>query len=722
MYTESLPTRRSFPCGEHGLSCQLHSTEDLKLIAFSAKRGDSSPCKQRQSSSPSLPSRPKETLTIDATRLPSPGTTRPRLNRPPPRASTSMFGGFFSRGKTATAQKKKTGDVGGLDDNVLVAVPYHAALRGKTPALGTFPVAGNGPNPLDQIRRKAQERNRKLQAEALDHGDDEDAAPPPSIPRDRTPSMNSNGRTSRPRSAPNRKSSAPVVPAEHTMPAMGSRSPAAFFSRTRSSSSATIGKPSAKYPLPELPVEAQRLGSHPKSFVRSAGRDSPSLHTPTLQSTKERTSSISQSRKNKNVDIIDAVATMSNAHERATSKHKVKANGLRSYGEDVADRNRNGYYEYRPHSMRVNEATSPSFSSARPISPSYSAKITADPMPRLPVSAPKSFSSSAWITRDDEPSQRDNGKGRGRTRARKDSHNSQNSEPPSVDDESTVRGRRTHRGANRPSGGKVVAHGSSTQDQLSRRDSYSSVNTNLTSVTTGSNTPAYYPETYIPKRGPQRSPVNKPGEMRDVSSRILAQAIQAADRSGSSTVSGKSPMSPPMSDSNYSAITSPSSSTNPQSAGNGKTTPNRNTSKRLSIRRASEPEELPSIPNENEYPVPILSQPSPHKKRNRGNSITYSPFPSTNIGHKRASQEANVRLESQRMNGKEVAEALNKGKDAARALQKATTSESYGRTAPKASKASSQKSPTYAANGGSERREYVDTEVTTRQRKCIPAG
>ncbi|OBS20174.1 hypothetical protein FPOA_11896 [Fusarium poae] len=174
---------------------------------------------------------------------------------------------------------------------------YHSTVASIPPIQGTYPVAGNGPNVLDQLQRAVRKRSQAQLSSTPRHVDfdDDSSAVPPMIPRFRGISH------SRPTTAPNQ------VDILTSRPLSLSRS-------IRSSNSA--------WSVPEKPAR---------------GRSERLPPVPSIPTHHRRESSFDsfQHKRNSSVDILDAQGEFKPSNFRS----RVTATGVREYGEDVADRN-----------------------------------------------------------------------------------------------------------------------------------------------------------------------------------------------------------------------------------------------------------------------------------------------------------------------------------------------------------------------------------------------
>ncbi|KAM0421500.1 hypothetical protein ACHAPT_010673 [Fusarium lateritium] len=196
--------------------------------------------------------------------------------------------GFFSFFTRKTSSDKSHNQIKGQS--------YKSTVASVPPIQGTYPVAGNGPNVLDQLQQAARKRSQ-AQLSVIDHDLDLDpAAPPPMVPRFRSFSPG------RPTTAPNQA---------HT---------SSLTSRPRSVAR-SIRSTNSAWSVPE------------KTRVRPAERPPP---VPSIPSHHRRESSIDSFQDaNRFVDVLDAQGEIRPSNFRS----RVAATGSREFGEDVAERN-----------------------------------------------------------------------------------------------------------------------------------------------------------------------------------------------------------------------------------------------------------------------------------------------------------------------------------------------------------------------------------------------
>ncbi|KAK2730344.1 hypothetical protein CKAH01_09591 [Colletotrichum kahawae] len=196
--------------------------------------------------------------------------------------------------------------------NNIKAQAYDATTASLPPLLGTYPVAGNGPtNVFEDLQRshhKMSETNLSLIAGS------EASAPAPPVPRFRDASVE------RPSSAPNGAGPSSSSPSSRRG-RDSSKAPPLSFRKPRLGSVTSTGSPAPRRgsQSPAIPFEGEPF------------------RPPTAPFAHNRHFSIqSNSTMARNfVDILDAQSEI----KPSGFQNRVKAAGVRDYGEDVADRN-----------------------------------------------------------------------------------------------------------------------------------------------------------------------------------------------------------------------------------------------------------------------------------------------------------------------------------------------------------------------------------------------
>jgi hypothetical protein len=238
----------------------------------------------------------------------------------------SLFLGSSNKSNSKKSLKKGSG-------------AYESTVALEPPVKGSFPVAGNGNVEESLQRAKIRRDSRQSNSRASSFV-----------------GINPTFRTStttadRPRTVPHNGFSggqfaADLAP-ERTRTGFSMREPPNTLSDNRRNSLRSAQSPPPTIPLPSLPSDVSRYVPtyQPKRStnatpVSDAGnisnRDEPPAPfiPPYAASLHQR--NFSQASHSSHVDVLEAYSTM---RPKEVSKHKVKASGLRIYGEDVADRN-----------------------------------------------------------------------------------------------------------------------------------------------------------------------------------------------------------------------------------------------------------------------------------------------------------------------------------------------------------------------------------------------
>jgi hypothetical protein len=226
---------------------------------------------------------------------------------------------------------------------------YDTTVASDPPVKGSYPVAGNGPNVLEEIQRTRAKRQSLAPSTTRSIA----GAPAPSIPftRQRDPDV------TRPRTAPHNgepgggQQRPTKAKNGRTLSGFSMKSPPTFFSNSRRNSVSSTHKrhsirttadnapplPASMPPAPAyIPTYQPKTGGGtPGTSIRN-GFAPPSA--PFAQQQHSRTTSIATNVSHKShVDLLDAHSNIDGTRE--ASKHRAKASGVRNYGEDVADRN-----------------------------------------------------------------------------------------------------------------------------------------------------------------------------------------------------------------------------------------------------------------------------------------------------------------------------------------------------------------------------------------------
>jgi hypothetical protein len=223
---------------------------------------------------------------------------------------------------------------------------YDSAVARDPPVKGSYPVAGNGPNVLDELQRSRAKRESRRQSEA---------AAAPNVPRYREDPIE------RPRTAPNdgngRGNGSVRINGNangRTRSGFSMKSPPSFFSSSRRNSIRSTVEP---LPIPSTPVQnpspkpPRKVQTYQPRKAVEAEQYNGGFVPPFAW--HNRTDSHSSHKSY--VDLLEAHSNIRPSRE--ASQHRAKALGVRSYGEDVADRNMNR----RDRELRL-DLTSPEFS------------------------------------------------------------------------------------------------------------------------------------------------------------------------------------------------------------------------------------------------------------------------------------------------------------------------------------------------------------------------
>ena len=210
---------------------------------------------------------------------------------------------------------------------------YDSAIALDPPVKGSYPVAGNGPNVLEEIQRSRAQRDTSSARRQTS------VAAAPDVPRYREDIID------RPRTAPNhgtadggRSKRNSIIGsgswAGRTRSGFSTKSPPSIFrtssrNERRNSIRSTVEPPLPPVPTPSATPKPQTY--QPKKGNGSTSGTSATFTPPFAQHNRN----ISSSSHRSYVDLLEAHSTI----RPETSKHRTKASGVRNYGEDVADRN-----------------------------------------------------------------------------------------------------------------------------------------------------------------------------------------------------------------------------------------------------------------------------------------------------------------------------------------------------------------------------------------------
>jgi hypothetical protein len=214
---------------------------------------------------------------------------------------------------------------------------YESTIALDPPVKGSYAVAGNGPNVLDELqrlrlKREAAERQRIV--------DTNTPAPAPTIPRYREEFIE------RPRTAPHNGRAGGVYTSEsnndthgRTSSGFSLKSPPHFNSSKRNSIRSVVE--TAPRPLPRqaskssTPKAREIKAYQPKKPAKLEHEaDIPGDFTPPIALHQHRAS---QTKRKSYIDLVDAYSNI--RPYRDVSRDQAESSGMRNYGEDVADRN-----------------------------------------------------------------------------------------------------------------------------------------------------------------------------------------------------------------------------------------------------------------------------------------------------------------------------------------------------------------------------------------------
>jgi hypothetical protein len=277
---------------------------------------------------------------------------------------------------------------------------YETTVALEPPVKGTYPVAGNGPNVLQEIQRSRAKRDERIQSMRSAAGS---VAAAPNVPRRREDAIPVvPARPARPRTAPQNGTpgggyhNATDSTSGRTQSGFSMKSPSSLFSNSRRNSIKSTIEPPPPVPTstfkavrdiqtyqpkkgssssvsngfsPATPLFAQhsRNGSQASHKTHADLLDAHSDikrsreagFTPSTPPLAQHNRTDSRASHVSHVDLIDAHSTINRSRE--ASQHRAIAIGARNYGEDVADRNIVNYGERsdRDHQLDLN---SPEFS------------------------------------------------------------------------------------------------------------------------------------------------------------------------------------------------------------------------------------------------------------------------------------------------------------------------------------------------------------------------
>jgi len=212
---------------------------------------------------------------------------------------------------------------------------YDSTVALDPPIKGSYPIAGNGPNVLDELQRSRSKRDASRRQSVA--GTKAVAPTVPRFPQDIL---------ERPRTAPHNGKPGGGYTFENnnnthgrTRSGFSMKSPPNFFnSRQRNSIQSTVEPPPPLVPAPvsksSAPNPREIRAYQPKKASEPAEADTPNTFTPPSALHQRNASHISRKSY---VDLLDAHSSI--RPSRDVSRDRAKASGVRNYGEDVADRN-----------------------------------------------------------------------------------------------------------------------------------------------------------------------------------------------------------------------------------------------------------------------------------------------------------------------------------------------------------------------------------------------
>ncbi|CZR64723.1 uncharacterized protein PAC_14622 [Phialocephala subalpina] len=210
---------------------------------------------------------------------------------------------------------------------------YDNHVAREPPVKGSYPVAGNGPNVLEEIQRSRVKRDTRGQSAAGS------IAAAPSVPRYREDPIE------RPRTAPNDGKQKDFGSGSNGNGGGDGRtrsfsmiSAPRFFNNSRRNSLRSTAE--SLPPVPTINSPPQSTKPKPPRDVQTyqprTGADVEQYNGFTPPFARHIRSDSHASHKSY-VDLLEAHSNI--AGSRETSRHRAKASGVRNYGEDVADRN-----------------------------------------------------------------------------------------------------------------------------------------------------------------------------------------------------------------------------------------------------------------------------------------------------------------------------------------------------------------------------------------------
>lgn len=217
---------------------------------------------------------------------------------------------------------------------------YDSVVALDPPVKGSYPVAGNGPNVLDELQRSRPKRDASRRQSVASSRAAAAAAPAPTVPRYPEDIIE------RPRTAPhNGKPGGGYTPGGRndthgrTRSGFSMKSPPHFLSSSRRNSIRSIvDPPFLPVPTPvskSPPPKPREIKAYqPQKPADLAEADIPNSFAPPFAFHQRNASQVSHKSY---VDLLEAHSGIRSS--RDMSRDRAKASGMRNYGEDVADRN-----------------------------------------------------------------------------------------------------------------------------------------------------------------------------------------------------------------------------------------------------------------------------------------------------------------------------------------------------------------------------------------------
>lgn len=204
---------------------------------------------------------------------------------------------------------------------------YDHAIARDPPVQGSYPVAGNGPNVLDEIQRSRGKRESRSPSEA---------AAVPDIPRYREDHLE------RPRTALNDRYQGVNGDGNvdgRTRSEFSMKSPPNFFSSSSRRTSLRSAVEPTPIPTPLVQSPTPRPLRDVQTYQPRKASETEQYSGGFVSTFAHHNRTDSRSSHKSHVDLLEAHSNIRPSRE--VSQHRVKASGVRNYGEDVAVRNMN---------------------------------------------------------------------------------------------------------------------------------------------------------------------------------------------------------------------------------------------------------------------------------------------------------------------------------------------------------------------------------------------